>query len=106
MAANLIWQRYFRDLLDLARRNLDERVRRREDEGGVLVRMFHHFCARRGRGEFDLADRDELWTRLVIITLRKARNAVREHRRERRDVWRDTTESAALDDTSCPGWAR
>jgi RNA polymerase sigma factor (sigma-70 family) len=106
MAASLIWQRYFRDLLDLARKNLSGRVRRREDEEDVLQSMFHSFCARQGRGEFDLADRDDLWRLLVTITLRKARNTAREHRRERRDVARERAESpAAADDTSCPGWA-
>jgi hypothetical protein len=72
MAASLIWQRFFRDLLDLARKNLDKRVRRRTDEEDVLQSIFRSFCARQGRGEFDLADRDELWRLLVTITLRKA----------------------------------
>jgi hypothetical protein len=61
MAAPLIWQRYIPDLLDLARKNLDRRVRRRADEEDVLQRMFRSFCARQGRGQFELAGRDELW---------------------------------------------
>ena len=106
MAASLIWQRYFRDLLDLARKNLDKRVRRRADEEDVLQSMFQSFCARQGRGEFDLADRDELWRLLVTITLRKARNAARDHHRDRRDVARERTLSANADeDNSCPVWA-
>ena len=47
MAASLIWQRYFRDLLDLARKNLDRRVRRRTDEEDVLQSMFKSFCCGR-----------------------------------------------------------
>jgi RNA polymerase sigma factor (sigma-70 family) len=106
MAASLIWQRYFRDLLELARNRLDRRVRRREDEEDVLQSVFHSFCARQGRGEFDLADRDDLWRLLVTITLRKSRNTAKKHRRERRDVARELTETpAADDDTSCPRWA-
>ncbi len=106
MAASLIWQRYFRDLLDLARKNLDKRVRRRMDEEDVLQSMFQSFCARQGRGEFDLADRDELWRLLVTITLRKARNVARDHHRDRRDIAREQTMSlAADDDRSCPDWA-
>ncbi len=72
MAAGMIWQRYFRELLSLARRNLDRRVRHRADEEDVLQSMFRSFCARQGRGDFHLADRDELWRLLVTITLRKA----------------------------------
>ncbi len=79
MAARLIWQRYFRNLLELARKNLDKRVRRRVDEEDVLQSMFQSFCARQGRGEFELAGRDELWKLLVTITLRKARNAANKH---------------------------
>ncbi len=106
MAASLIWQRYFRDLLDLARKNLDKRVRRRTDEEDVLQSMFQSFCARQGRGEFDLAGRDELWRLLVTITLRKARDVARDHHRDRRDIAREQEQSAAAyDDRSCPGWA-
>jgi RNA polymerase sigma factor (sigma-70 family) len=106
MAASMIWQRYFRDLLDLARQNLDKRVRIRADEEDVLQSMFQSFCARQGRGEFDLADRDELWRLLVTITLRKARNAVRDHRRDRRDIAREQTLSVSDEGgRSVPGWA-
>jgi RNA polymerase sigma factor (sigma-70 family) len=105
-AARLIWQRYFPELLDLARKSLDRRVRRRADEEDVLQSMFHSFCARQVRGEFDLADRDELWRPLVTITLRKARNAARDHPRGRRDIAREQTfADAAETGDSCPGWA-
>jgi RNA polymerase sigma factor (sigma-70 family) len=89
MAASMIWQRYFRDLLSLARRNLDRRARHRADEEDVLQSMFRSFCARQARGDFRLADRDELWRLLVTITLRKARNMSKAHRRDRRDVERE-----------------
>src|SRR5580658_10449341 len=36
LAARLFWRRYFRDLLQLARNNLNRRIRRREDEEDVL----------------------------------------------------------------------
>jgi RNA polymerase sigma factor (sigma-70 family) len=105
MAASLIRQRYFRDLLDLARRNLSKRVRQRVDEEDVVLSMFDSFCARQARGEFDLAGCDELWRLLVTITLRKASNARRNHHRERRDVAREQSLVTDRDDSSCPGWA-
>ena len=64
VAARLIWQRYFHGLLELARSNLDKRVRRRTDEEDVAQSMFKSFCSRQQRGEFDLAGRDELWEAL------------------------------------------
>ena len=72
----------------------------------MCFRACSRASARQGRGEFDLADRDELWRLLVTITLRKARNAARDHHRDRRDIAREQTLSANADeDNSCPGWA-
>jgi DNA-directed RNA polymerase specialized sigma24 family protein len=98
MAAGMIWQRYFRELLSLARRNLDRRARHRADEEDVLQSMFRSFCIRQGRGDFHLADRNELWRLLVTITLRKARNIAKAQRRDKRDVER---EQAAVTDAGC-----
>ncbi len=91
MAALLIWRRYFRDLLELARSNLNKRVRRREDEEDVVQSMYKSFCLRQQRGEFELAGRDALWKLLVTITLCKARNAAKAQGREMRDIARERT---------------
>ncbi len=102
-AARQIWERYFRDLLTLARNNLDKRIRVRTNEEDVAQSMFKSFCVRQQRGEFDLAGRDELWKLLVTITLRKARNAAKAARREKRDVRRERS-LAGSDDTDSPLW--
>ena len=104
IAAKLIWQRYFRHLLELARNNLNQRIRRREDEEDVLQSMYKSFCLRQQRGEFDLASRDALWKLLVTITLRKARNAAKKQMREKRDVGREQTISDQ-DDGESGQWA-
>jgi len=91
MAALLIWRRYFRSLLELARNNLSQRVRRREDEEDVVQSMYKSFCLRQQRGEFDLAGRDALWKLLVTITLCKARNAAKAQGRDKRDIARERT---------------
>ena len=104
LAARLIWRRYFRDLLELARNNLDRRIRRREDEEDVLQSMYKSFCLRQQRGEFDLSGRDALWNLLVTITLRKARNAAKKQMRERRNVAREVT-VADRDDPDSAHWA-
>jgi RNA polymerase sigma factor (sigma-70 family) len=104
LAARLIWQRYFRDLLELARNNLNQRIRRREDEEDVLQSMYKSFCLRQQRGEFDLVGRDALWRLLVTITLRKARNTAKRQGREMRDVAREQT-LAGDDDAESARWA-
>ena len=102
-AARLIWERYFRDLLTLARNNLDKRIRLRTDEEDVAQSMFKSFCLRQQRGEFDLASRDDLWRLLVTITIRKARNAAKAQRRDKRDVAREQTLSGG-DETGSAVW--
>jgi DNA-directed RNA polymerase specialized sigma24 family protein len=95
VAARLVWGRYFKELLVLARNHLSARIRCREDEEDVLQSMYKSFCIRQQRGDFDLANRDELWKLLVQITLRKARNAAKRHVQGKRDVRREATEAAA-----------
>jgi RNA polymerase sigma factor (sigma-70 family) len=102
MAARLIWLRYFRDLLNLARNNLDRRIRRREDEEDVLQSMYKSFCLRQQRGEFDLAGRDALWKLLVTITLRKARTAAKRQGRDMRDIAREQT--LPIDEAQSAHW--
>ena len=77
-AAQLIWERYFRGLLELARNNraADPPC---ADEEDVLQSMYKSFCLRQQRGEFDLANRDALWSLLVTITLNKTRDVAKHH---------------------------
>jgi DNA-directed RNA polymerase specialized sigma24 family protein len=89
VAARLVWGRYFQELLALARSQLSARIRAREDEEDVLQSMYKSFCTRQRRGDFDLANRDELWSLLVQITLSKARNTANRHLQKRRDVRRE-----------------
>jgi DNA-directed RNA polymerase specialized sigma24 family protein len=94
-AARLVWGRYFKELLVLARNHLSARIRCREDEEDVLQSMYKSFCSRQRRGDFDLTNRDELWNLLVRITLRKARNTANRHLQQKRDVRREDAEMAA-----------
>jgi len=83
--------------------HLSARIRGREDEEDVLQSMYKSFCLRQRRGDFDLSNRDELWKRLVQITLRKARNTANRHLLAKRDVRRDVSGSAApVDDLDDP----
>jgi DNA-directed RNA polymerase specialized sigma24 family protein len=91
-AARLVWGRYFQELLVLARNHLSARIRCREDEEDVLQSMYKSFCIRQRRGDFDLANRDQLWNLLVHITLQKARNTANRHHQAKRDIRREETE--------------
>ncbi len=94
VAARLVWGRYFQELLTLARNNLSARIRSREDEEDVLQSMYKSFCLRQRRGDFDLANRDQLWNLLVQITLCKARNTANRHLQGKRDVRQEVGRAA------------
>lgn len=90
-AADQIWRHYFPKLLALAKRQLSDRVRRREDEHDVVQSACRSFFARQRRGDFELGDRNELWQLLVAITLRKSVNAAKRHQARKRDYRQEYT---------------
>ena len=68
-----LWDRYFTRLVELARKKLAGAPRRAADEEDVALSAFDTFCRRAAEGHFPrLADRDDLWQILVMLTLRKA----------------------------------
>ena len=94
-AAEALWRRYASQLIAIARRAIDERTRRREDEEDVVLSVFASFCDRAQAGKFELSDRDDLWKLLVAMTTFKSRRAIARHRRQRRDARRETAAPAA-----------
>jgi DNA-directed RNA polymerase specialized sigma24 family protein len=72
-AAQALWERYFRGMVALARKRLAGARRREADEEDVALSAFDSFCRGAQEGRFpQLADHDDLWRLLVVITARKA----------------------------------
>ena len=75
-AAQPLWERYFRHLVDLARRKLTNThpgVGDEEDDCDLNA-AFDSFCRGLKRGRFPkLQDRDNLWKLLVVLTGRARR---------------------------------
>jgi DNA-directed RNA polymerase specialized sigma24 family protein len=74
-AAQHLWERYFERLVRLARKKLQDTRRPRtvEDEEDAALSAFDSFYRGVDRGQFPrLADRDDLWRLLVVLTVRKA----------------------------------
>jgi hypothetical protein len=89
-AAAELWERYFAQLAELARRHLSPRVRRREDEDDVLQSVYKSFCLRQRRGDYVLNDRDDLWRLLARIVTNKARNTANRHlHKQKRAIGRE-----------------
>jgi DNA-directed RNA polymerase specialized sigma24 family protein len=85
-AAQALWQRYFHRLVALARQKLHRRIRTAmagpED---VALSAFASFFRAAEHGRFpQLADRDDLWRLLFVITERKAIDLVNHERRKKR----------------------
>jgi DNA-directed RNA polymerase specialized sigma24 family protein len=86
-AAQRLWERYFRRLVGLARKKLQNAPCRAADERDVALSAFDSFCRRAEQGRFpELADRGGLWRLLVVITARKAAHLVRDEARQPRVV--------------------
>ncbi|HEX3599221.1 MAG TPA: sigma-70 family RNA polymerase sigma factor [Lacipirellulaceae bacterium] len=84
-AAEQLWRRYYRRLVTLARKKLQDAPRRAADEDDVVQSVFKSFCLRARQGLFpDLRDRHNLWPLLVLIVSRKASNQRRHDARLKR----------------------
>ena len=88
-AATEVFERYVRRLVVLAGKQLDTRLRHRVDVEDAVVSACRSFFARARRGEFNLTGWDELWSLLVIITLRKCARRLRDVKAARRDPRRE-----------------
>jgi DNA-directed RNA polymerase specialized sigma24 family protein len=89
-AAAMLWERYFRPLLALARKRLVP-LRRRgaADEEDVALSAFHDFCREvRAARYADLHGRESLWRVLAVFVANKAKTLVDYEMAERRDVRR------------------
>jgi DNA-directed RNA polymerase specialized sigma24 family protein len=72
-AAQPLWERYFEQLVHLARTRLEGKFRRAADEEDVALSAFDSFCRGAEAGRFpQLSDRSNLWPLLVVLTARKA----------------------------------
>lgn len=85
-AAEAVWQRYYAQMVELARQHLARRVRQGADEEDVAQIAFAEFCAGAAAGRYPrLSSRHDLWTLLLTITLRRARDLADHEGRQRRD---------------------
>jgi DNA-directed RNA polymerase specialized sigma24 family protein len=83
--AQRLWERYFSQLVRLARGKLSGVALGVSDEEDIAISAFASFCRHAERGRFpDLADRNDLWRLLVVMTARKAAHVLRDEMRDKR----------------------
>ena len=99
VAAQNLWERYFRRLLGVARKRLRTGGPRVADEEDVALSAFNSLFRGAKQGRFPrLDDRDDLWRLLVVLTVRKASKVVRDEGRQKRGP-KPAMQSSATDDT-------
>jgi RNA polymerase sigma factor (sigma-70 family) len=101
-AAQRLWERYYQQLVVLARKKLGTANRRVCDEEDVVVMAFDSFCRGAVAGRYpNLKDRDDLWRLLMAITGNKARDQLRHQHAAKRGggAVRGHSVFGALDDS-------
>src|SRR6185437_13229190 len=80
-----LWDRYFTQIARLAQGRLRQVARAPSDGEDVALSVFDSFFRGAAAGRFDRLDsREDLWRLLVTIASRKAQNAERDGRRQKR----------------------
>jgi DNA-directed RNA polymerase specialized sigma24 family protein len=93
-ASRQLWERYFAELVRLARARLREAPRAAADEEDAALNAFDSLCLGAEHGRFPrLDDREDLWRVLVTITARKAADMAVHERRLKRGGGRARTEA-------------
>jgi DNA-directed RNA polymerase specialized sigma24 family protein len=93
-AARKLWERYFADVVRLARARLRGNPCAAADEEDAALSAFDSLCRGAERGHFPrLDDRVDLWRVLVAITARKAADLVNHGRRLKRGGGQVRTET-------------
>jgi DNA-directed RNA polymerase specialized sigma24 family protein len=84
-AAQKLWERYFDQLVHLARDRVRAISRGSQDAEDAALSAFDNFCRGVAAGRFPcLRDRDDLWSLLVTLTVRRASDHLRRERRLKR----------------------
>jgi RNA polymerase sigma factor (sigma-70 family) len=85
LATQKLWERYFPQIVALARQHLRGAGRQASDEEDVALSALDSFFRDTQRGRFpQLTDRDDLWRLLVTFTAQKSVDFIRRQRARKR----------------------
>ena len=102
-AASRLWSRYFQRMTQVAARRVGQQQFGDFDEEDVALSAFDAFCRAFQNGHFpELKNRDDLWSLLTVITLRKAKDYERRNSAAKRKATGDQVALSAVGDTQQP----
>jgi RNA polymerase sigma-70 factor (ECF subfamily) len=96
-AAQAVFHRFARQLMALARRQLNQKLRGKVDAEDVVQSAYKSFFIRFRAGQVEASTWQGLWTLLALITLRKCADRLEYFRADRRDVRREVNPAADED---------
>ena len=100
-AVEVVWQRYFKRVADLAEDRLPGYARSMFDGEDVALSAIHSLCRGVSEGRFEeLSSVNHLWAILVVITRRKLGKRLRSITAEKRDARRTLSAHLPPDPTS------
>jgi RNA polymerase sigma-70 factor, ECF subfamily len=97
----LVFERFSRRLIGLARGHLDARLQHKVDPEDVVQSAYKSLLLRYGEGALAAEGWEGLWGLLTMITVRKCADRARFYKAERRDLRR---ESAPAQAEEGPAW--
>lgn len=84
-AVSILWERYFKRMLFVARKKLAGAHRKARDEEDIALSAFKSFCLGFQQGRFERAGDDcDLWPLLVTLTINKTIDHLRHESRKKR----------------------
>jgi RNA polymerase sigma-70 factor (ECF subfamily) len=102
-AAREVFNRFAGRLIGLARTRLDRLLRAKVSPEDVVQSVFKSFFRCQADGQLDVAGWEELWSLLVVITVRKCGRQLRRFHGAGRDVRREVVSTPA-EDSSAAAW--
>lgn len=97
----LVFERFSRRLIGLARAHLNGRLQHKVDPEDVVQSAYKSLLLRYGDGALAAEGWEGLWGLLTMITVRKCADRARFHQAERRDLRREAQPAPA---DLAPGW--
>lgn len=99
-AAQQLFDRFIDRLIQLARSRMDRALRQKVDAEDVVQSVFKSFFRRQAEAPFALGNWDDLWSLLVVITLRKCVGKIRRFHGKGRDVRKEAAGPFLGDDAA------
>lgn len=104
-AATPLWEHFCEKLMQLASRQLNEKLRPAYDAEDAAISAFHSMCRVLSTDrQTELGNRENLWRLLVVITERKIIKRMKYETRDKRDCRRTLLESSLSSSETTGRW--